>query len=161
MTIRRCQTIGSPKTINAINSSSACNARNVPQTWCIGRSSCRNRSSEAEKRRLELRGHSAAEMHPKGWRTPSSAKGTKRRGGWRCAARRGWSRTRVRFDLRRVVQSIALQLRPGTDGINLARFSLIRGAPLRFASNLESGYSRINSRKIVRNFQILYELRCN
>lgn len=74
------------------------------------------------------------------------------------AARRGWSRTRVQFDLRRVVQSIALQLRPGTSGINLARFPLIRGAPLRFASNLESGDSTINSRKIVRNFQILYVL---
>lgn len=45
MTIRRRQTIGGPKTIDAINSSSACNARNVPPTWCIGRSSCRNRSS--------------------------------------------------------------------------------------------------------------------
>lgn len=57
MTIRRCRTIGGPKTIDAINSSGACDTRNVPSRWCIGRSSCLNRSSAPEKRRLKLRGH--------------------------------------------------------------------------------------------------------
>jgi len=57
MTIRRRRTIDDPKTIDAINSSDTCDARNVPSRWCIGRSSCLNRSSAPEKRRLKLRGH--------------------------------------------------------------------------------------------------------
>jgi len=71
-----------------------------------------------QRRRIQKgeRGH-----HP-GRKGRSEGKRVTRRN----TARKGWNYTRVRFDLRRVVQSIALQLRPGTGGISLARFSLYR-----------------------------------
>lgn len=156
MTIRRRQTIGSPKTIDAINSSGACDARNVPSRWCIGRSSCLDRSSALEKRRLKLRGHKRRRIQ-KGERGPSSverdvAKGTSDA----CNARRGWNYSRVRFDLRRVVQSIALQLRPGTGGISLARFPYT-GCSVKV--RIEYIELRFRQLELVRESEVSYPLR--
>jgi len=135
MTIRR--TIDDPKTIDAINSSGACDARNVPPRWCIGRSSCLNRSSASEKRRLKLRGHNGgaskrvnANTHP-GER--DVAKGTND------AAQRSSKRMELRagtvwFAACRSVDCSPIapwhrRHQPGT-------ISSIRGVPPRFASNL-------------------------
>lgn len=93
MTIRRRQTIGGPKTIDAINSSGACDARNVPLRWCIGCSSCLNRSSAPEKCQLKLRGHNGGESKRVNTDTILGRKGRSEGNEWRGATQLGEDRT--------------------------------------------------------------------
>lgn len=141
MTILCCRTIGGPKTIDAINSSGACDAQNVPSRWCIGRSSCLNRSSAPEKRRLKLRGHNGGASkrvepghHP-------VRKGRSEGDEWRDAAQRSSKRMELRagtvwFAACRSVDCSPIA--PWHRWHRLGTVSPIRGAPLRFASNLET-----------------------
>lgn len=141
MIIRRRRTIGGPKTIDAINSSGACDARNVPSRWCIGRSSCPDRSGAPEKCRLKLRGHNGGESERVNTDAVLGRKGRSEGNEWRGATQLGEDGTSagtVWFAACRSVDCSPIAPwhrwhQPGT-------ISPIRGVPLRFASNWETAF---------------------